>query len=132
MPEEDVEAERAPAALQLEAEHELDQLGEVWRQRVLEEADRLMAARDDGTGREPITPGDIRRAAHYVDGMPAPARISRLEIVYQVVSYLAAIIAGYFSNNLDKTWGSIGFVVIVIMGATAILLTLQERRKGRW
>jgi len=58
--------------------------------------------------------------------------ISRLEIVYQVVSYLAAIIAGYFSNNLDKTWGSIGFVVIVIMGATAILLTLQERRKGRW
>ena len=129
--DQDVEALQTSAALQPEAQQLLDQLEETWRQRVLDEADRIRAARDDGTGYEPVTRADIRRADEYVAGMPAPPRTSRIEIVCQVASYLAAIIAGYFLNNIDEPWGSIGFAITVSIGAAAILIGFLERRKGR-
>lgn len=113
-----------------------------WRERVLAEAARLAAGRDGGNQREPITPHDIKRAVHNVDGLPAVHRQSglvvALQVTLRVVSYVAAALAGYFVNNIDEPRGSIGFAITAILGALAIILdTLagwygdQIGRKGR-
>lgn len=120
-----------PQNLPADARQELDRVIEDLCQSVVDEADRLATDRDEGTGREPITPADIRRAARYLEGMPGPVRLSARERSYQGVSYLSAIIAGYFVNNIDKAWGAIGFAVVTGIGIVTYTLGLEERRRGR-
>ena len=120
-----------PQNLPADARQELDRVIEGLCQRVVDEADRLAAGRDEGTGREPITPADVRRAARYLEGMPGLVRLSAGERAYQGSSYLAAIVVGYFVNNIDKAWGAIGFAVVTGIGIVTYALGLQERRRGR-
>ncbi len=101
-----------------------------WRATVLAEAARLAAGRDGGTQREPITPHDIGRAVHNVDGLPAVHEQSRLAIALRVVSYIAAILAGYFVNNIDVAWGSIGFAATSTLGTLAGWYGDQAERRG--
>ena len=44
---------------------------------------------------------------------------------------LAAIVAGYFVNSIDKPWGAIGFVVVSGIGILTYTLGFEERRRGR-
>jgi hypothetical protein len=103
----------------------------VWRTKVIAEAARLAAGRDAGTQREPITPHDIARAVHNVDGLPAVHEQSRLAVALRVASYLIAILAGYFVNNIEKPWGSIGFSISSVVGALTGWYGEQAGRKGR-
>lgn len=80
------------------SEATLKDITEGFRASLLEEADRLAAQRDDGSGQEPITPGDLRRAADRLRES-AEHRPSRLQITCLAGSYLAAIVAGFFVSD---------------------------------
>jgi hypothetical protein len=120
-----------PQNLPADTRREFDRVIKDLCQRVVDEADRLAAARDEGAGLEPITPADIRRAARYLEGMPGPVRLSLNERAFQGASYLAAIVAGYFVNNIDKAWGAVGFAIVTGIGIVTYVFGLQERRSGR-
>ncbi|MGH3821993.1 MAG: hypothetical protein ACRDRA_04015 [Pseudonocardiaceae bacterium] len=129
---EDSNSRRMPAQdLPADAGQELDRVMQLLSQRVVDEAGRLAAERAEGSGPEPITPADIRRGARYVQGGPGVSRLSMRERAYQGASYLGAIVAGYFANNIDKAWGAIGFTVVASIGILAYALGIEERRSRR-
>ena len=100
-----------------------------WEDQVLAEAARLAAGRQAGSQRDPITPHDIVRAVHNVDGLPAIHEQPRQAVAFRVVSYLLAILSGYFLNNIDKAWGSIGFAITSTLGALTGWYGEQASRK---
>jgi hypothetical protein len=120
-----------PQHLDPNARREVERYAEERCKRVLEEADRLAAARDEGTGSDPITPADITRAARYLDSMPGIIRPSIREYFFQGTSYVAAVVAGYFVNHMDVPWGSIGFAVVLSLGVVSFALGLRDRKRGR-
>jgi hypothetical protein len=139
MPHEGDPAQQPAAQQNLPAEtrQQLNQVVADLRRKIVDEADRLATDRDQRTGGTEggalITPADIHLAAHflYLAGLPEPARLSVQQRIYQGVSYLAAIIAGYFLSNIDKAWGSITFVIVASAGMATFLLGGQERRRSR-
>jgi hypothetical protein len=139
MPDENEAAPKAPELekpsgaefMSAEVKRNLDLALDDHRQRILEEADRLRDVRSGGDPREPYTPSDIDKAAFYVQGMPPPRRQSSLHLACEVVSYVAAILAGFFVNNIDEPGGAIGFAIIVPVGAIAYIASRTGRRRSR-
>ena len=110
---------------------ELKEQTSIWHAAVIAEAGRLAAGRHAGTQREPITPHDIARAVHNVDGLPAVHEQSRRAVTFRIMSYVAAALAGFFGNNMDQPWGSIGFAITATLGALTGWYGEQAGRKGR-
>ncbi|HEY6424109.1 MAG TPA: hypothetical protein VIY28_12855 [Pseudonocardiaceae bacterium] len=117
--------------LGLSAAAELKEQTITWQVKVVAEAARLATGREAGTQREPVTPNDIVRAVHNVDGLPAVHQQPRGAAASRAASYVAAVLAGYFGNNIDKPWGSIGFSITVISGALTGWYGEQAGRKGK-
>lgn len=112
------------------ARSELKLRAVVWERKVLAEAARLAAGRHAGNQRDPITPHDIVRAVHNVDGLPAAHEQSLRVVLCRVLSYLLAILAGLFLNNIDKAWGSIGFAITFIVATLTAWYGEQVRKEG--
>jgi hypothetical protein len=55
---------------------------------------------------------------------------SRVVTLCEAGSYIAAILAGFFVNNITVPWGSIGLVIISLLGIFAFFgaRELEERR----
>lgn len=110
---------------------ELKEQTVTWHTRVIAEAGRLAAGRHAGTQREPITPHDIARAVHNVDGLPAVPPQSLQAVACRVTSYVAAAVAGFCSNNMDKPLGSIGFAITATLGALMAWYGEQTGRRDK-
>ncbi|MEV4183577.1 hypothetical protein AB0J28_19310 [Streptosporangium canum] len=90
---------------------------------VLDEADRTAVVDHEGTGEAVITPGHIREAdrvkrrAHRL----RPQLTTKQKICALIV-VVAAFIGGLCTNNVDKTWGQIGFMLcgLTLLAATAV------------
>jgi hypothetical protein len=116
---------------------ELKEQTVTWHAKVIAEAGRLAAGRHAGTQREPITPHDIARAVHNVDGLPAVHKQSWHAVAFYATSYVATALAGFFGNNMDESWGAIGFAITATLGALTAIGALtgwygeQTGRRGR-
>ncbi|GAA1272885.1 hypothetical protein GCM10009677_27550 [Sphaerisporangium rubeum] len=80
---------------------------------VLQEAGRI----EDTT--EDISARDIKAMASYVRrGYAAQPRKkrSRLGTICEAFSYVTAIFAGIFVNNITEPWGSVGLVIAALLG----------------
>lgn len=81
---------------------------------LLDEAGRLEAEANSGLGVPMITPAMIVHADTWQRMGYTPSRISTTARNWLMMSTLATLIAGYFTNNITEPWGAIGFVVCAI------------------
>jgi len=83
---------------------------------VLQEAGRVEDATED------ISPRVIRAMALHVrrgyNSRPKKKR-SKIAILCEAWSYIAAILAGLFVNNITQPWGAVGLVIISLLGISA-------------
>ncbi|NYF56563.1 hypothetical protein [Micromonospora purpureochromogenes] len=86
---------------------------------VLQEAERLEAASHVGPGPAMITPSMITDSEMWVRRGYSKPKKSGPQQAAIAASYFMAILCGYFVNNIDKAWGSIGFAVCATAGVIA-------------
>jgi hypothetical protein len=94
---------------------------------LIEEAGRLEATQRDTPGDPEITSTVVRDANLLLRKGYVRRRRSSVDLVLQLVSYVAAIGAGAGATALDKGWGQITFAACVLFGIAAVA-SLEIRR----
>ncbi|MDG4796907.1 hypothetical protein [Micromonospora sp. WMMD1082] len=89
---------------------------------LIEEAGRLEAAANPDSRKPMITPFMINHADMFKQLGYAKPRMSKKARNWMLSSLLATAILGYFTNNMNKPWGAIGFAIC----ALAALVTFSK------
>jgi hypothetical protein len=89
---------------------------------LIEEAGRLEAAANPNSQQPMITPLMITHADLFRQLGYAKPRLGKKARNWLLASLLSTAILGYFTNNMDKPWGAIGFAIC----ALAALITFSK------
>lgn len=81
---------------------------------LLEEAGRIEAAANPDPDKPMITPSMINHADVFKQLGFGRSRLSKRSRNWMLASVLSTAILGYFTNNMDKPWGAIGFAVCAL------------------
>ncbi|MEU8424403.1 hypothetical protein AB0C15_26375 [Micromonospora sp. NPDC048835] len=82
---------------------------------LLDEAGRLEAGVNAGVGPPMITPAILAHADTWRMMGYSQGRNSKGSRNWTLISGMATFVGGYFTNNLTRPWGAIGFVICALV-----------------